>query len=89
MTKNLSEIKEELEDAANLCCDELGEWWTALADLYPCIIDGGSKEFLEAYEKEMVNEYERFKSEFKIIEETETRSTTNKRLVHESEDGYQ
>ena len=78
-------MTEELSEAADYSDDELGEWWKGLADLWPRVVDGGSQEFLEAYIKELREEYKRFKEEFEIIEEKVTREVTYKELIMKGE----
>lgn len=82
---DLYEIADELNDAARLCDDECGEWWSLLTDMWPRIRDGASDEFEEAYKKELRREYERFKNEFRIEEITETQTVTYRTVKHESE----
>jgi len=71
-----------LEEASTMLGDELGGWWGKLADLnrrcsdYFC-----SDEFWEAYQAEVSREYERLKSEFRIVE-AEMPRRTYKKLVH-------
>lgn len=67
---------DELRDAAEMCNDEMGEWWESLVNLVPKYRDGASVGFATAIELEIVSEYQRLKEEFTIIDG---------RLVHESE----
>jgi len=78
----LEEKLEIIEQAAQLEETELGEWWQALCDLYPRVMDGASDEFREAWEMEVDLEFERVTSEFKIVERTETITRTFKDLVY-------
>lgn len=82
---NLYELAEELNDAAELCNDECGEWWAMLAVMWPRVRDAASNEFEEAYKKELRREHKRFKDEFRIEEETETQTVTYRTVKHESE----
>ena len=83
--EDLYDIVEELKYAAELCDDECGEWWAMLAAMWPRVRDSASCEFEEIYKKELRSEYNRFKSEFRIVEETETQQITYRVLQHESE----
>jgi hypothetical protein len=85
MTDDFYEMAAELELAAELEGSELGEWWAKLASLVPRVFDCASKEFLEAFEKELRGEYKRLKEEFRIEETTETKTVTYRKLTHESE----
>ena len=77
--EELRRMVDDLDDAASLLNDELGEWWRSLAALYPMIIDFGSEEFIAVYEKELQAEHVRLKEEFRIEEISVT--TTIKRRV--------
>lgn len=76
---------DDLREAAELCNDECGEWWQALANLVPRYRDGASDRFAAALEAEIITEHGRLKDEFRIVEEDVTRIVTERRLVHESE----
>lgn len=82
---DLYEMAEELDEAAKLCNDECGEWWSMLAAMWPRVRDGASGEFQAAYEKELRSEHKRFKDEFRIVEEIETREVKHRTVHHESE----
>ena len=82
---DLYNMADELSDAARLCHDECGEWWTLLSDMWPRVCDAASDEFEEAYKKELRREYKRFKDEFRIEEVTETQTITYRAVKHESE----
>ena len=75
----------ELEEAAKLSNDELGEWWSGLADILP-LACSGSSEFQAAYTKELQFEYERLKQDFRIVESVETQKVTTRRLIHYTEE---
>lgn len=77
----LDEKLEIIKQASQLEETELGEWWHALCNLHPRVMDGASEEFREAWEKEIDLEFQRVISEFKIVERTETREYTYKELV--------
>jgi len=76
----------DLREAGEHSNDELGEWWVALTDLYPIILDCGSNVFLEAYEKEVSNEHLRFKEDFEFVEKTVSRNVTYKELRMKGEE---
>ena len=80
----LHEMADDLREAAQLSCDELGEYWTSLANLYPGAIDG-SEEFAEAFKKELASEWQRFQDDFEIKETTEMREVTYRDLVYKYE----
>ena len=82
---DLFQMAEELEQASQLCDDECGEWWSKLAALWPSVRDGASDEFCDAYKKELREEHKRYKTEFRIVEHTETRTFVVRTLEHESE----
>lgn len=86
MTDNFGEMADELDDAASLCDDEVGEWWQALARMWPRVCDGASEEFLEAYKKELSSEHQRFKEEFQIITQvTETQEVIYRIILYNVE----
>ena len=84
---DLAAFAEELTDAAGLCNDELGEWWSMLANMWPRVRDCASDDFEDAYKRELREEYKRFKDEFWIedVTETETVTVTHRTLRHESD----
>ena len=85
MKQDMYEIIADLEEAAEYSDDELGEWWRGLVNLWPRVVNGGSNEFLLAYEKEVREEHKRLKEEFELVEETVTREVTYKELVMKGE----
>lgn len=80
----LHDMADDLRDAAQLCNDELGEYWEALANLHPRALDG-SGEFAEAFEKELASEWQRLQDDFEIKETTETREFTYRDLVYKDD----
>lgn len=64
--KELNKIITELEYAAEIAGDELGEFWTSLIDVYRHRDYGMSDSFAKACEKEIRAEYKRFKKDFVI-----------------------
>ena len=86
MTDNeLHKFADELNEAAELCDDECGEWWSMLAAMWPRVRDAASSEFEAAYKQELRTEYQRFKDEFSIIEERATQTITYRRVRHYTE----
>ena len=72
---SIDEMLEELESAATLEGSEVGEQWQALVNCRAAA-DYGSKEFREAYEKEVQKQYTHLKENFRIVERRETREVT-------------
>jgi hypothetical protein len=85
MADDFGEMADELDDAASLCDDEVGEWWQALARMWPRVCDGASEEFLAAYKKELSSEHQRFKEEFQITQVTETQEVSYRIIQHYTE----
>ena len=61
--EEMEKMAEELSDAAENECNELGEWWAALAGLMPRVIDGATPHFLAVYSEELKLEHMRMKDD--------------------------
>lgn len=77
-----SEKAYELEMAAAMLNDELGEYWHYLARLHSRCRDCASDEFQRAYDAEVHREYDRFKTEFVVVQEVETTTREVQSLRH-------
>ena len=84
---SLDEIRSELEEAARYRNDEIGEWWLFLVEAYRHMIVHASSELLQAYEKELRSEHDIFKTEYRLIEKTITKTVKYRVLLHETEAG--
>lgn len=80
-------MNEQLEEAAELLDDELGEYWRALTQLIPVYKNGASDEFAAALEKELQEQYTMLKEDFRLVSKEVTHTYTEQRLVHFSEEG--
>jgi len=79
---SLQSLAADLEDAACISTDEQSEWWATLAALLPLFSYYGSKEFWEAYIKQLREEHARFKEEYRIEVVTKTRTDRHRVLKH-------
>lgn len=77
----LEEMCGDLRDAASLCNDEQGEWWTALANVLDRVTDCGSMSFQRAYAKEVRKEHKHLKKNFEILEQEVKQTHTSRILV--------
>lgn len=83
--KDIADKVDDLSQAAEFLCDELGEWWSALGCLYPRVYDCASKEFLVVWESEIRSQHIWLKEEYVYVEREETITRKTKELLHISE----
>lgn len=79
-------MNEQLEEAAWILDDELGEYWRALTLLISVYKNGASDEFAAALEKELQEQYTMLKEDFRLVSKEVTHTYTEQRLVHFSEE---
>jgi hypothetical protein len=77
---NIHQIASELQEAALLENTEAGEYWMALVNLSKCVFSHSSDEFAEAFEKELAATHAWLLEHYEIVEVTETRTETRKKL---------
>lgn len=73
---DLLEATAKLEEYAEVCNDELGEYWTKLVSLVNSCDTGMSDEFEKAYHVEVASQLAYLKEHATIIEDSEVISQT-------------
>lgn len=80
----ITQMLDELEVAAQYEGTELGEYWAALVHIGRHIYSA-SDQFREAFEQELVGQYNWFKENFEFVTVTESYTRDVKELVWKNE----